>query len=713
MQPDLAATRKPMTSTTAEPASPTPDGDDTPDGDTPWTTRAANVREPSIAETIVTVRAPALAICARDGQIRPLDAHGFRSAHGYYEQDRRILSCSELTVNGVVPEYLGHRLRGASESKHVCMVRTVEDPTPDPVIVIERVHRAGRGETIVIHNHDGVRRMLEVRLRVDADLADISEVRRGQPEYHATANVSPRSGRVRWHVPSGDTVATLTAVNPAGVPVKITSEEGLGTVLRWRVPLDGGAQWRAEIQLSTKTASTTRLPLSSAPKATRWNPLAETGDRHLDALVAQSLADLEALLLTGAGQPREVFAAAGAPWYLTLFGRDSLWTARLLLDVDRDRELAEGTLRVLAGLQGKRDDPETDEQPGKILHELRRRTTVHQQGEVLPPVYYGSMDATGLFVILLAEAYGKGLPPERVSGLMENARAAMRWMRERTEDRRSGGFIRYATSGGGALFNYGWKDSSDAVIDLTGRKVSGPIALAEVQAYAYQAAVSFADVLDGVHGDGGAEQKRADGLREWAAALRARFQDHFLVENDPEVEGRPYFAMALDGYNVPVRGLTSNMGHLLGTGIVSPEQSSWIAHHLVSEQLDSGWGLRTRGADHPRFNPFSYHGGAVWAHDTAIAIRGLALAAVDADREGKPEYDVYARDCAKAARKLSEGLVAAGVAFDYRLPELFSGGARDSGDIAPLPFPSACRPQAWSAAAAIAVHTALAGIRDL
>jgi len=295
------------------------------------------------------------------------------------------------------------------------------------------------------------------------------------------------------------------------------------------------------------------------------------------------------------------------------------------------------------------------------------------------------------------------------SPLLDSARAALGWMRNRAEEDSAAGFIRYATAATGALFNHGWKDSRDAVVSPKGRVADGPIALSEVQAYAYQAAVGFANLLERLHPDGAAKQEAYE-LREWAEALKDRFHRHFLIKDNPE--GVPYFAMALDGRNKAVPGLTSNIGHLLGTGIVSLEQSAWIAQHLVSEQLFSGWGLRTRGSQHPRFNPFSYHGGAVWAHDTAIAIRGLCLAAHEANRAGESGY-AFGRDCAGAARTLANGLIDAGAAFGYRLPEVFAGGSRDSGDIAPLPFPAACRPQAWSAAAGVAVNEALESIRDL
>jgi glycogen debranching enzyme len=270
--------------------------------------------------------------------------------------------------------------------------------------------------------------------------------------------------------------------------------------------------------------------------------------------------------------------------------------------------------------------------------------------------------------------------------------------------RRSGGdkapeFIRYEAHSSGALFNHGWKDSADAIVDEQGENVAGSVALSEVQAYAIDAARRFAKLLLEIEGE--EAEAEAAVLRRWADELVSRFLEAFVVDDGP---GEPYFAIALDRDDKAVKGLTSNIGHLLGTGILSPVQSAALARHLVSDELFSGWGVRTRSSAHPRFNRLSYHGGAVWAHDTAIAIRGLALAAAEAADAKDP---VSARACGGAARTLAGGLIDAAHAFDYRLPELFGGGPREAGDIMPLPFPAACRPQAWSAAAGVAVYEAL------
>ena len=683
-----------MPTTPAE-TSPEPEAAPQTGAEAAWRVHRQVAREPWVVDTAVSVSAPALAIAGFDGQIRTAGHGGFRTAHGHYYQDRRVLSRSELTIDDAAPEYLGHRLLGASASKHVCVVRTSMDPTPDPVLLVERIHQAGQGESIKILSSDVEARELCIRLQVAADLADVSEVRRGQPGAHATVEIAPEGlCALRWR-DAQDGAEVSLRIDPAAT---VTLDDGLGATVEWKVEVEPGKPWFATLSLDATPSKLCQHTLQAVTVDLPWNKPAATSDERLDALVEQGLADLQALFLAPTDRPQDVFIAAGAPWYLTLFGRDSLWASRMLLPVDRDCAIALGTLRTLAALQGSKEDRGTDEQPGKILHELRRSTTQHQQGEILPPVYYGSMDATPLFVLLLCDVHRRRPDDEEVRSLIPQARAAVAWMyAQAAED--SAGFLRYEASREGAPANHGWKDSFDSIVSSGGLRASGAIALSEVQAYAVEAAYAFADLLEALGEADSAEEIPT--LRTWADKLRQRFQKNFLV-SDGEVGN--YFAIALDGRSKVVDGLTSNLGHLLGTGILTSDQAAQTARQLVSEQLYSGWGLRTRSSKHARFNPFSYHGGAVWAHDTAIAIRGLSI---EAGKARAADRDLAAGVCAEAARKLSEGLLSAAKTFDYRLPELFSGGTREPGDAAPLPFPAACRPQAWSAAAGIAVWAAL------
>jgi len=392
-------------------------------------------------------------------------------------------------------------------------------------------------------------------------------------------------------------------------------------------------------------------------------------------LVARGLADLEGLLLVDPLAPKDHFVGAGSPWYLTLFGRDSLWTARFLLPLGT--ELAASTLRTLARRQGTITDSERSEEPGKILHEVRRADLA---GDLeLPPVYFGSVDATPLWICLLADAWRWGLPAVQVTELLPHLERALAWMRDHAGTD-GGGFLEYRPPSTHAqgLSNQGWKDSYDSVQWLDGRLAQSPIALCEVQGYAYEAAVKAADLLDAFEREGG------DEWRAWAERLRLRFRNAFWVGTGAD----RYPAIALDRDKGRVDTVSSNIGHLLSSGMLDEEECGLIAHRLAQSDMNSGSGLRTMTAKSPRYNPLSYHAGSVWPHDTAITILGLAAAGHD-----------------ETAASLALGLVHASEQFGFRLPELYSGHP------APVPYPAACRPQAWAAASAVAIVSALLGVR--
>jgi glycogen debranching enzyme len=338
---------------------------------------------------------------------------------------------------------------------------------------------------------------------------------------------------------------------------------------------------------------------------------------------------------------------------------------------------------VLAAYQGVREVPETAEQPGKIMHELRPGTlSIPGEDVILPPLYYGTVDATALWVCLLHDAWRWGMPAEEVEVLLPHLEAALAWMRD-YGDSDGDGFLEYIDTTGHGLANQGWKDSGDSIQWRDGTLAVGPIALCEVQGYAYEAAIDGAELLEAFGRPG------ADDWRAWAAGLKERFAASFWID-DP---AGAYPAVALDAAKRKVDTVTSNIGHLLGTGILDPEQSALVARRLVSPELASGYGLRTMSQDSAGYWPLSYHGGSVWAHDTAIVIGGLA-------REGFRDE----------AERLTEGLLAAAAGFGYRMPELHAGDSAGETS-APVPYPAACRPQAWSAAAAVAVLSARLGLQ--
>jgi glycogen debranching enzyme len=403
-------------------------------------------------------------------------------------------------------------------------------------------------------------------------------------------------------------------------------------------------------------------------------------------LLENSLSDLDALRLTAVngaartrpGQPAEEFAAAGAPWYLTLFGRDSLWTARMLLPIDR--QLALGTLTMLSRYQGDKDDGYNDERPGKIPHELRGAPTNHGGVLSLPPIYYGSVDSTLLFIILLVEAWRLDKDDEAIRGLLPALHRALRWLDKQAADH-DRGFVAYEPKPG-QLSHQGWKDSPEAVTFASGRPADGPIALCEVQAYAYEAAIGAAELLEYMRGDGAATQVRY--WREWAAQLKDRFREAFWVD---DAFGH-YPAIALDHELAQVDGPSSNIGHLLSGGLLADDEAGEVTELLLADGLNSGWGIRTRSAELVSYNPFGYHCGSVWPHDTAITVLGLL-------RRNPP-----------AAAALAEGLLEASMAFGYRLPELYAGISRKEA-AQPVPVRGACLPQAWASSSAVVIAQAL------
>jgi glycogen debranching enzyme len=356
-------------------------------------------------------------------------------------------------------------------------------------------------------------------------------------------------------------------------------------------------------------------------------------------------------------------------------------------------ELAAGTLRTLARRQGTKTDPETAEQPGKILHEIRRAPAGHdgfgaaERPLLLPSTYYGTVDATPLWITLLHDAWRWGMPADEVEKLLDPLNAALVWMRDHGMD--DAGFLSYVDESGHGLANQGWKDSHDSIQFADGRLAAAPLALSEVQGYAYEAAIGGAALLDAFGRPGG------DEWRTWAARLAARFRARFWIS---DADG-PFPAVAVDRDGKPVDTVASNMGHLLGTGILNEEESALVAARLGSPAMASGYGLRTMATSAGGYSPLSYHGGSVWTHDTAIAVQGLARAAAD----GVP-------GAAESARALIDGLLDAAAGFEYRMPELFAGSPARAGG-RPTPYPASCRPQAWAAAAAVAVVSALVGAR--
>jgi hypothetical protein len=619
---------------------------------------------PYLFDLTSCVNAPSLVLSARDGQISEGGVQGWMCA------DRRFLSRLHVTVSGFEPVGLTDELAGSAQAVFRGVVPQLGDPINDPTVFVERRREVGHDhltETVSVTSVARESTPVELVVAAAADLSAIGEVRRGK----TLPPVAPeRQGDgLKWA--RDDETVTLEA-DPG--PDSVSPEAG---TLSWSTHLGPGESITVRLDAHAHLG---RSPVFGPATRVPWSrPELACVDRRVPQVVHQGLDDLEGLLMEdtgeGLGEGGDLFAAAGSPWFLTLFGRDSLWTARMLMPLGTD--LAMSTLRALARRQGTRYDPETEEQPGRILHEVRSEPLVLRR-ITLPPTYYGTSDATQLFVTCCAEAWRWGAHPDEVKDLIPFVERALAWMEEQAGD----GFVKYVDSTGHGLSNQGWKDSFDSIQWADGSLAEPPIALSEVQGYTYQAAVLGADLLDAFDRPGG------DRWRAWAASLADRFREAFWVE---DADGR-FPAVALDAQGAPVDSVASNMGHLLGTGLLDDGETALVAQRLGSPDMNSGFGLRTLTARSPRFSRLSYHGGSVWPHDTAISIAGLA-------RDGFTEI----------AGSLFRGMVRAAPNFDFRLPELYGGDGSDQA-ATPGPYPAACRPQAWAAAAPVASLVSLLGL---
>lgn len=605
----------------------------------------------------------------RSGYDGDIDAHRYE---GLFVLDTRILSLWRLRVDGAAVEPLSALAIEPYQGAFVGRAAP-RAGNPEGTVVVERRRFVARGmrEDLVVTNHGVEAAALVLDLEVDADFADLFQVKDGRTTAGRDVVRESGAGGLRFELSGGSRAVRVSA----------PGAECSGGTLSYRILVPPAQAWTATVSVVPSVdgveiadAFPPDRPLAQAAPARRLRGWQESAPQiYVDNVVlhaglAQSERDLGSLRIESPGHAGddEDVVAAGAPWFMALFGRDSLLTSYFMLPYAP--QLAFGTLNALARLQGRESDPRSEEQPGKILHEVRLGAdrSLALGGE---SVYYGSIDSTPLFVRLCGRALRWGADVERLHALRPAIERALQWIVE-SGDLDGDGLIEYERTSDRGLLNQGWKDSQDSMSFSSGALALAPIALAEVQGYCYAAFEAGAQ-LAAAWGDPSAAQAWTDR----AAELKRRFHEAFWL---PELG---FYAMALDRDKKPLDVVSSNIGHCLWTGIVDGSVADQVVDRLIAPDMFSGFGIRTLSTTAPRFNPASYHNGSVWPHDTTIAAAGMAA--------------VGRRD---AAARVTSGMLDALEAFGGRLPELFCGFAREDHP-APVPYPNSCSPQAWAAAA--------------
>lgn len=573
---------------------------------------------------------------------------------GFFVDDCRHLSRLVLRVPG--PPL---RVLRSDPGSTVCVPDTGRHTDAPYALVRRRRVLPGRLiESLELTSFVATAQPVELGYEVAADFADQFELRSARTfdKSDAIRGTEVSGGRLIYSYARRGFTRTTT-VEPA------PAAELTGDGVRWSVVLPP----RGTVMLQVTVSA---APVLAAGDHSEARPAPAVSRDDLARCVRQGLSDLDALRMPAPGVPGAVVPAAGAPWFLTVFGRDSLLTSLFAL---RHRpELAAGTLRALAATQGRTVDESRAEEPGKMIHETRRGELA-TTGEVPYARYYGSVDATPLFLMLLADHH-QVTGDDRLAGRLEQAaRAAVGWMLG--PGGLATGYLRYRTDLPG-LVHHCWKDSGDSIVFADGTPATGPIAVAEAQGYAYRALTGAARLAVRVWND----PAWSATLTAAAAGLRDRFAADFRLPDG-------FVALALDGHGTAVDAPASNAGHVLWCGLLDADWAATVAGRLAGDDFFSGWGVRTLAAGQVPYHPLSYHRGGVWPHDTAITVAGLAAAGHRAE-----------------AATIADGLLAAAAHTGGRLPEVMTGLARERGR-GPVPYPHSCSPQAWAAAAPLLLLT--------
>jgi len=623
------------------------------------------------------------AVFDRRGDINAVNG----SSDGLYHHDTRYLSRLELSLDNAPLLLLSSNVQ---EDNAVLRVDLANPGMPIRRLRGELIHvdrlkfiwNAACYERILIRNFDVQPHALTFGIEFGADFADLFEVRgrrRARRGELSTERRSNASVALRYLGLDGVERVTTLAFEPAPTGLderralfELSLAPGEGTRVVLRVTCGSRSQGEAVARsFYTSLRSARRALRDSSGRAASL----DSSNSLFNEMARRAVADLYMLITQTEHGP---YPFAGIPWFSTPFGRDGLVTALFTLWIDP--AIARGVLRFLAATQASATDADNDAEPGKILHEMRD-SEMARLGEVPFARYYGSVDATPLFVLLIGEYFNRTGDLETVRMLWPHVQAALNWI-DTYGDPDGDGFVEYHRKNAGGLVNQGWKDSNDAIFHEDGRMADGPIALCEVQGYVY-AAKQHAAALASALGHATA----SIALSQQAAALREKFEAAFWCEE------LSTYALALDGAKQPCRVVASNAGHALLTGIADPAHAQRVAQTLLGAACFSGWGVRTAAVSAARYNPMSYHNGSVWPHDNALIALGLARYGLKTE-----------------VLKIFRGLFEAAGYMDLRrLPELFCGFPWHRLN-APTLYPVACAPQAWASAAVFALVQASLGI---
>jgi len=610
---------------------------------------------------------------------------------GFFHDDTRFLSQLELRIDG-------HRTVVLSSSTEKTFASQIELTTgnitlrdsfdlPENTIHIRREQLLANDvfyDQFGFENFNLTPVEFVVEVALDADFVDVFQVRGvARPEHGTYYQPVHRGDALAFFYRGLDNILRETLVEFGPMPASID-----GKTARWNIRLEPGKWVEIKVRITplvhgrksrasgmdfdASLASRRRAFMDWENRSTRFSSSNDAFTRVLDTAIG----DFHALQVPDGS---EHVVAAGIPWFATMFGRDSILAAYQVLGLNP--QLATETLRVLARYQGREKNDWQDEEPGKILHEYRAgEMTLHHEMPFRP--YFGSVDATPLFLILFSEAFNWTADEQLLKDLMPNALAALDWI-DQYGDLDGDGFVEYLRRSPKGLANQGWKDSWDANMHRDGSVAQPPIALAEVQGYVYDAKYRMASLLRLI-----GETQRADQLKRDAAELAKRFDRAFWMPK------QGYYAMALDRDKRQLEVISSNPGHLLFTRMIGRDRARILANRLMAQDMFSGWGWRTLAASEPVFNPLSYHRGSVWPHDNSIIAHGLCL-----NEQRQPAIEVMT------------ALFQAAMEFrDYRLPELFCGVQRREFD-EPVHYPVSCSPQAWASGAMVLMLMSILGIR--